>query len=379
MLSIAIKKLHFQHIPRFSFLLSDVILSLDNFPFSSLGFGRKVAIVGVGSAGCRITHQLSMENRLIEHLVYLSCDEEDLASITRGERILVDVTQSGKASPYVVRGMASTKMPEIKNAIADSKIVFIIAGLGGNVGSGLAPLVAKAASEAKAVCVGLMIMPYNFESSKHFFAGSALGQIRKYASGVIVIDSDELLESKLPLIDMYADLNQRIALALSKLLGSAGPNEFCVGLNSVVNFVKNEKYSVLCIGESPEKPNEYREAVMRTAKRFDKTVDCSQASKSIVHLCADESITMKDLVTSIGGLSGVLGNGTMQVEYGLSSKTSCATSRTAIIMATGFQTTKFDRYDPLEYVLSSVSSNLDEDMDSSVFLESPLLGDMERE
>src|SRR5271157_6492257 len=215
--------------------LSDTFLSLDDFPFSSPGFGRKIAIVGVGSAGCRIANQLSVENRLLEHMVYLSCDVEDLATITRGDRILIDVTQRGKTSPYVVRGMTEAKIPEIRSALSDSKIVFIIAGLGGTVGSGIAPLVAREASRNGAVTVAILVMPYSFEGPRHFSAGTALGQIRKYASGVIVIDNDELLQSKLPISDMYADVNQKIALALSKLLGSAEPQEFCVGLNNVVN------------------------------------------------------------------------------------------------------------------------------------------------
>ena len=336
-------------------------------------------MVGVGSAGCRITNQLSMENKLLEHLVYLSCDEEDLAPITRGDRILIDVTQRGKTSPYVVRGLAGVKLPEIRNALSDSKIVFVIAGLGGAVGSGIAPLVAREASRSGAVTVAILVMPYNFESGRHFYAGTALGQIRKFASGVIVIDNDELLESKLPIIDMYADVNQKIALALSKLLGSASPNEFCVGLNSVVNFVKTERYTVLCIGESAARPLEYREAVMRTASHLDKTVDASLASKSIVHLCASDSITMKELVTSIGGLSGILGNGTMQIEYGLSTNSSNSSTCTAIIMATGFPTTKFEKYDPLESVLSRKFGNIDDEMDSCAELESPLISNAERD
>lgn len=316
-----------------------------------------------------------MENRLLEHLVYVTCDEEDLAPISRGDRILVDVSQRGKASPFVVRGLGCTKLPEIRKAISESKIVFVIAGLGGTVGSGIAPLVVKAASEAGSVTVAILVMPFNFEKARHFYAGTALSQIRKHASGVVVIDSDELLESKLPIIDMYADLNQKIALALSKLLGTAEPQEFCIGLNNVVNFVKTESYSVLCIGERSDQ-SEYREAVIRTANHFDKTVDISQARKSIVHICADESITMKQLVSSIGGLSGILGNGTMQIEYGLSSSSKNSTC-TAIIMATGFHTTKFDLYDPLDRALRS--DNLDLEMDSFVSFESPLMGDIERD
>ncbi|MDA4111118.1 MAG: hypothetical protein OK439_01160, partial [Thaumarchaeota archaeon] len=108
---------------------------------------------------------------------------------------------------------------------------------------------------------------------------------------------------------------------------------------------------------------------------FDRTVDMREASKSLVHLCTDKSITMNELVTSIGGLSGVLGSGTMQIEYGLSANSSSLS--TAIIMATGFSVTKFDHYDPVDQALRG-RSDLENDFDQFVELES-LLPNLETE
>jgi cell division protein FtsZ len=350
-------------------------LKLTDFPYSAPGYGRKVAVVCIGSAGCKIGSQLSKESRLLEHFVYISCDDHDIANITKGERLLIDLGTHGKSTPYHLRGVVREKMPQIRQLISDSDIVFVISGLGGSVGSAIAPLIVEESNAKGAVSVGIMVMPYNFEKSKHFFAGSALKQVRKFASGVIVIDNDELLEEDMPVIDAYALVNQKIALALNKLLGATEAHEFSIGLNNVVNFVKTNSYSVLCLGDSTLM-SEYRAAVMNAASHFDRTVDKTQASKSLVHLCADKSITMNDLVTSIGGLSGVLGSGSMQIEYGLSANSSMVA--TAIIMATGFATTKFDSYDPIDGALGKNSLNIDEEMDESVFFSS-LLSNIEIE
>lgn len=355
--------------------MSELDLKLTDFPYATPGYGRKVAVVCIGSAGCKIGNQLSKESRLLEHFVYVSCDDHDFANITKGERVLIDLGTKSKSTPYHLRGLVREKMPQIRQYVNDSDIVFVIAGLGGTVGSAISPLILQETNAKGAVSVGIMVMPYNFEKSKHFFAGSALKQVRKYASGVIVIDNDELLEENMPLIDAYALVNQRIALALNKLLGAAEQHEFSIGLNNVINFVRTNSYSVLCLGDSSVM-SEYRLAVMNAASHFDRTVDKSQASKSLVHLCADKSITMNDLVTSIGGLSGVLGSGTMQIEYGLSANSSQVP--TAIIMATGFVTTKFDYYDPIDSVLGKASRNLDDEMDESVDF-SPLLSNVEME
>ncbi len=355
------------HISPSPSVLSDKVKKLTDFPYSNPGYGRKVAVVGVGSAGCKIAMQLSKESKLLEHFVYLKCDDHDIANVTRGEKTLINIV-GGKISPYHVRGIASSRLPEMRQNLSDSEIVFVIAGLGGSDGSGLAPMIVREARSKGAVTVAVLVMPYMFERTKHFFAGCALKQIRDLASGVIVIDNDELLEQDIPIIDAYALVNQRIALALNKLLGSTESHEFSIGLNNVVNFVKTNSYSVLCLGDSGL--SEHKQAVLNAASHFSKTVDATQASKSLVNLCTEKSITVNDLSTSIGGLSGLLGSGTMQIEYGLSANST--TTTTAIIMATGFQTTKFDCYDPIDDALRVFAGNVEQDLDCPIVIESTL-------
>jgi cell division protein FtsZ len=339
---------------------------LTDFPYSNPGYGRKVGVVGIGSAGCRIAAQLSRESRLLEHFVYITSDEHDVANITRGEKVLIDV--AGKTAPSEVRGLACSRLPEMRQDLCDSEVVFLIAGLGGADGSGLAPLVLRELRSRGVVTVAVLVMPYIFERSKHFFAGCALKQIRDLASGVVVIDNDELFQQNIPIIDAYALVNQKIALALNKLLGSTESHEFSIGLNNVLNFVKTNSYSVLCLGDSPL--SECKQAVLNAASHFGKIVDASQASKSLVHLCTDKSITINEMTMAIGGLSGLLGSGSMQIEYGLSANSSTVT--TAIIMATGFQTTKFDCYDPIDQALKGFAGNIESDVDFAFQLGSPL-------
>jgi cell division protein FtsZ len=351
-------------------------LKLDDFPYSNPGYGRKVTVVGIGSAGCRISNELSKQSRLLEHFVYITCDDHDIASITKGERILIDATKTTKSTPYDVRGLAVSKIPELRHQIKDSELVFIIAGLGGSVGSGLAPLVAREVRENGGTSVAIVVMPFVFERTKHFFAGGALKQLRKLASGIILVDNDELLDKKnIPAIDAFSLVNQKIALALNKFLGSTENHEYSVGLTNVVSFVKSNSYCVLCIGEDYETA-ECRKAVLNAASHFDGIVDKTEAVKSIVHIVGDKSVTMNELVSSIGGLSGILGNGTMQIEYGFSANSKMPAA--AFIVASGFTNTKFDYYDPVDFVLRGIkSANIDSGFDTSLGMQM-LLPDIER-
>lgn len=347
--------------------MSDKSAKLTDFPYSNPGYGRKVAVVGVGSAGCKIAMQLSKESRLLEHFLYVTSDEHDIAGISRGEKILIDLT-GGKTSPYQVRSLAQKKFPQIRNQLVDSEVVFIIAGLGGSDGSGLAPLIANEARSRGALTVAIVAMPYVFERPKHFYAGCALKMIRDLASGVIVIDNDELLQQEMSIIDAYAFVNQRIALALNKLLGNPQEHEFSIGLNRLMSFIRTNSYTVLCVAES--ELSEYKEAVINAANLFSRTVNPSEASGSLVHLCTHKSITMSEFSNSLGRLSGLLGSGSMQIEYGLSANSS--TVSTAIIMATGFRTTKFDCYDPIDGALGKYAGNLESSFDSQTTCENLL-------
>ena len=156
---------------------------------------------------------------------------------------------------------------------------------------------------------------------------------------------------------------------MNKLLGSTEEHEFSIGLNKIVDFVKTNSYSVLCLGDC--ELSEYKNAVMDAARHFTNTIDVSEASRSIVHLSTEKSITMTELANSIGGLSGVLGSGTMQIEYGLSANSKTVT--TAIIMATGFSETKFDKYDPVDEALKGKAWNMESDFDNCILQESFLL------
>jgi cell division protein FtsZ len=346
--------------------LFNKITKLTDFPFASSGYGRKIAVLGVGSAGCRIANQLSKESKLLEHFVYVTCDNHDVANVTKGDKILVD--PRGRDTPLSVRGSALSRLPEIRRSLSDARVVLLIAGLGGSTGSGIAPLVAREAIPKDAVTVAVLLMPFNYESSKHFFAGAALRQLKNVVSGVILVDNDMLLVEKLPIIDAFSLVNQEIAFAFNKLLGSGQEQELSIGLKNVVNFASSNTYSVLSLGRSDLW--QFRQAVLNAVEGFEGTVDKREAAKSLVHLCADKSVTFTDVVSSIGPLSGVLGNGSMQIEYGLSANSSVHS--TAIIMASGFTTTKYDNYDPVR------CANLEEDLDCVTGYES-LLPNLETE
>ena len=155
----------------------------------------ETTVVGVGSAGTRIVSLLSRKPLLVHRYLFISCDEEDFSTVEPKDTILVDSPVDQKLTPAIARGLALGHIGSIKEAIGRSKVVFVVAGLGGAAGSGLAPLVASLAGECGAAPVGVAVMPFEFEKKMKFYAGVSLRRLRASSRGVVVIDNDTLMHS----------------------------------------------------------------------------------------------------------------------------------------------------------------------------------------
>ena len=178
---------------------------LTQFPAFPETYGKKIAIVGVSSRGCKIAYDLSRQLRQVGNFVYVTCDPEDVVSVTTGKKILIDASKENGRSPSKIRGVAFSHLDRIKEALQGAHVTFVIVGLGGSAGSGLAPLVAECAKQVHSMVVGIVSMPYSFEKHKYFFAGCALRQLREHSDGIMLMENNALLNADKPLIDANAE------------------------------------------------------------------------------------------------------------------------------------------------------------------------------
>jgi len=82
---------------------------------------------------------------------------------------------------------------KIAEALADSDMVFITAGLGGGTGSGAAPVVAQIAKESGALTIGVVTKPFSFEGAKRkLVAEKAAEELKAQVDTLITIPNDRL-------------------------------------------------------------------------------------------------------------------------------------------------------------------------------------------
>jgi cell division GTPase FtsZ len=268
--------------------------------------------------------------------------------------------------------MAISNIDQIRKTLADSKYVFIISGLGGNIGSGLSPFLAKVAKESKAVVVSIVAMPFKFEKNKHFYAGVALRQIRKLSDAVIIIDNESLLESapKESMLNVYALVNEKISTALNKLIEPPQGREVGVGLKKFVETINREGYAILSVCESFKAAEE---AVAGASRSMHQIAEPDQARNAILCIMSNGNVSTEDVATSVSRLGSLFGNGSAEIQYGISM--SNRRGLTAILLTSGFRDTKFSDYDPVTKILHGFE--VDEDLDTSLNVKLPRISDLE--
>jgi len=164
-----------------------------------------VAVVGCGGAGSNIVHGIYWKSNRVE-TVAVNTDEDRLRSIDAHKKVLIgkDVAFGRDAGgfPEVGEHCAEKARDVLKEALRGYDIVFVVAGMGGGTGTGVAPVVASVAREVNAVTFALPILPFDAEGEdrkKVALAGTA--KLKEHASFTIVLDNNKLtsLAADLPM------------------------------------------------------------------------------------------------------------------------------------------------------------------------------------
>ena len=324
----------------------------------------EITAVGIGSAGSRIVSLLSRQSLLVNRFAYVSCDRDDLSNARAGEKILIESPVDQKLTPAMVRGFAFNSHTRIRDTVEGSKVVFVVAGLGGATGSGLAPLVAAIAREAGATTVGVAVMPFEFESKLKFYAGTSLKRLRAASRGVIVVDNDTLMRSSpedSTLTSLYDSANREAVNALGSLLSKSSETSVSVGLNKLLGTVLQEGYSLLGVSGSAS-IDKAEEALAGAVISISKLAEAKEVSRAVVVLYGDTSLSGQEVGLVVKRLGSMISNQMVDVEYGVNYS---GTAQLQVsLLASGFTSTKYDEYDPLDKVLAG--RTIDDEMDSTL-------------
>ena len=105
------------------------------------------------------------------------------------------------------RALADEQFSTLKSACEGANVIFILAGLGGGAGSGISPVLAKAAREAGALVLAFVTLPFDCEGNRREAqAQTALEQLKAAADGVICLPGQKvfkLIDENTSLVDTF--------------------------------------------------------------------------------------------------------------------------------------------------------------------------------
>jgi cell division protein FtsZ len=171
----------------------------------------RIKVIGVGGAGGNAINNMIRAGMQGVKFIAANTDAQALDISKADTRIQLgnSVTEGlgAGANPQTGRDAALEAIEEIRNALKDSHMVFITAGLGGGTGTGATPVIAEVCREIGALTVAVVTRPFSFEGRKRGqIADQGLADIKKVVDTAITIPNDRLralASKKATLMEMF--------------------------------------------------------------------------------------------------------------------------------------------------------------------------------
>ena len=179
-------------------------------------FGTIITVMGVGGGGINAVNHMYSQGIDGVTFVVSDTDKHQLYESPVPNRVLLGANttkgQNSCSDVEVACRAAIESESEIASLIADNntKMLIIVAGLGGGTGTCAAPVVARIAREKEVtLTVGIVTIPFQFEGTdKILKALDGIEEMRKHVDSLFIIDNQCLTE-------IYNDLDQSNAFVKS--------------------------------------------------------------------------------------------------------------------------------------------------------------------
>lgn len=159
-----------------------------------------IKVIGVGGGGSNAVNH--MYNQGIKGVNFVICNTDsqalEMSPIPNKVQLGPSLTEGRGAgsNPEIGREACIESMEEIKQYLqANTKMVFITAGMGGGTGTGAAPIIAEMAKEMGILTVAIITTPFQFEGGRRKkYAIEGLEELRQHVDTILVVSNDKLRE-----------------------------------------------------------------------------------------------------------------------------------------------------------------------------------------
>ena len=172
----------------------------------------QIKVMGIGGGGSNAVSYMFEHG--IKGVDFVICNTDvqalEASPVPIKIQLGVDLTEGlgAGSNPDVGRGAAEESADRITELLdANTKMLFITAGMGGGTGTGAAPVIAEIAKDKGILTVGVVTIPFSTEGgNRRQYADEGINQLKKYVDTLLVINNEKLIE-------VYGDLTFTSAFA----------------------------------------------------------------------------------------------------------------------------------------------------------------------
>lgn len=298
----------------------------------------RLSVVGVGGAGTNAINRMIDAGVRNVDFVTLDCDKQSQQRSHAAIALTLGDGCGAKGCADFGRKAMLHAQEDLLEALEQTEMVFITAGMGGGTGSGAAPVVAQLAREAGALTIGVVTMPFRFEGQAQYdIAQAGVDALRPHVDTLIVIPNDRLLSfydiQLLPMAftladEMLCDAVQGIADMILQ------PSLINLDFADVRAIMQGGGASLITTGngEGCERATIAAENALRS-DLLGLTIDGAHAV--IMHVCASNDVSLHEVNQAATLIRQRLA-GDAQIIFGLSLDEMLQDRMQITLVATGF-------------------------------------------
>ncbi|MEK6899222.1 MAG: cell division protein FtsZ [Nanoarchaeota archaeon] len=259
--------------------------------FDELRAGKaNIKVVGAGGAGCNTITWLFNKGISGATIYGVNTDALHLSITKADEKLLIgkELTRGLGCGGLPSKGREAAKeaISDLKKAVGNADMVFILAGMGGGTGTGSAPVIAQLAKESGAVVIAVVTMPFECERARLDKAEFGLQELREVVDTAIVIDNNRLVDiaGNLPMEQAFAVANELVSTMIKGIVETITlPSLINLDYADVSAVMKGGHVAVIGVGES-DTSMRVDEAVRQALTHPLLDVDYRGATGALIHI-----------------------------------------------------------------------------------------------
>ena len=302
-----------------------------------------IKVIGVGGGGGNAVNRMAQAGFSGIELIAVNTDRQMLNFSKATQKIQIGEKltngQGAGAKPEIGKKAAEESRDAIIDALNDTQMVFITAGMGGGTGTGAAPVIAEIAKEKGILTVGIVTKPFAFEG-KHRMdqAEAGIAELAGHVDSLVVIPNERLKQvsdQKITLANAFEvadDVLRSGVKSISDLI--INPALINLDFADVTAVMKDAGHAHMGVGTATgkDKAEQAAQAAI-SSPLLESTID--GAKGIIISISASEDIGLEDIDTA-AGIVRAAADDDANIIFGVDLKPELEDTMTITVIATGF-------------------------------------------